>query len=118
EALVAAGDEAHTISGSVASLLDVAAGHEAAVAGALGWAGDALAVDTLAGAAAAVHRLRSDDAGQVGLLVPETAGTVDRATWPELPGGARWALDVVTCPDRLQPALERMLERVALVDDA
>jgi len=117
-ALLAAGDEAHTISGSVASLLEVEAGHEGAVAAALGWAGDALAVDTLAGAAAAVTRLRSDDAGQAGLLVPETAGSVDRAAWPALPHGARWALDVVTCPDRLRPAVERMLERAALVEDA
>jgi len=117
-ALLAAGDEAHTISGSVASLLEVDAGHEGAVAAALGWAGDALAVDTLAGAAAAVDRLRFDDAGQAGLLVPETAGSVDRAAWPALPHGARWALDVVTCPDRLRPAVERMLERVALVDDS
>jgi chromosome segregation protein len=117
-ALLAAGDEAHTISGSVASLLEVEAGREGAVAAALGWAGDALAVDTLAGAAAAVTRLRSDDAGQAGLLVPETAGSVDRAAWPALPHGARWALDVVTCPDRLRPAVERMLERVALVEDA
>ncbi len=117
-ALLAADDETHTISGSVASLLEVAAGHEGAVAAALGWAGDALAADTLAGAAAAVVRLRSDDAGQAGLLVPETAGSVDRAAWPALPGGARWALDVVTCPDRLRPAVDRMLDRVALVDDA
>ena len=73
-ALLAAGDDTHTIAGSVASLVQVEAGHEAAVAAALGWAGDALAVDTLAGAAAAVDRLRSDDAGRAGLLVAETAG--------------------------------------------
>ena len=115
-ALLAAGDDTHTISGSVASLLQVEAGHEVAVAAALGWAGDALAVDTLAGAAAAVGRLRSDDAGRAGLLVPETAGVVDRSGWPALPAGARWALDVVTCSERLRPAVDRLLERVALVD--
>ena len=115
-ALLAAGDDAHTISGSVASLLQVAAGHEVAVAAALGWAGDALAVDTVAGAAAAVARLRSDDAGRAGLLVPETAGVVDPAEWPSLPSRARWAIDVVTCSDRLRPAVDRLLERVALVD--
>ena len=115
-ALLAAGDGTHTISGSVASLLQVEAGHEVAVAAALGWAGDALAVDTLAGAAAAVGRLRSDDAGRAGLLVPETAGVVDRSEWPALPSGARWALEVVSCSERLRPAVDRLLERVALVD--
>ena len=104
------------ISGSVAAVLQVEAGHEVAVAAALGWAGDALAVDTLAGAAAAVGRLRSDDAGRAGLLVPETAGVVDRSGWPSLPSGARWALDAVTCSERLRPAVDRLLERVALVD--
>ncbi len=117
-ALLAAGDDAHTIAGSVASLVQVESGHEAAVAAALGWAGDALAVDTLAGAAAAVDRLRADDAGRAGLLVPETAGSMDRSAWPSLPSGARWALDVVSCPDRLRPAVDRLLERVALVDTA
>ncbi|MEP6650667.1 MAG: AAA family ATPase, partial [Lapillicoccus sp.] len=117
-ALLAAGDATHTISGSVASLLQVEAGHEVAVAAALGWAGDALAVDTLVGAAAAVGRLRTDDAGRAGLLVPETAGSIDRSRWPALPPGAHWAVDVVTCPDRLRPAVDRLLERVAVVDGA
>ena len=115
-ALLAAGDDTHTIAGSVASLVQVEAGHEVAVAAALGWAGDALAVDTLAGAAAAVDRLRSDDAGRAGLLVAETAGSVERSGWPSLPRGARWAVDVVSCSDRLRPAVDRLLERVALVD--
>ncbi|HEY8306987.1 MAG TPA: chromosome segregation protein SMC [Lapillicoccus sp.] len=117
-ALLAAGDDTHTIAGSVASLVQVEAGHEVAVAAALGWAGDALAVDTLAGAAAAVDRLRSDDAGRAGLLVAETAGSVERSGWSSLPRGARWAVDVVSCSDRLRPAVDRLLERVALVDSA
>ncbi|HEU4330725.1 MAG TPA: chromosome segregation protein SMC, partial [Lapillicoccus sp.] len=116
-ALLAAGDDAHTIAGSVASLVQVEAGHEVAVAAALGWAGDALAADTLAGAAAAVGRLRADDAGRAGLLVPETAGAVDRSAWPALRHGARWAVDVVSCPERLRPSVDRLLERVALVDE-
>ena len=117
-ALLAVGDDTHTIAGSVASLVQVEVGHEVAVAAALGWAGDALAVDTLAGAAAAVDRLRSDDAGRAGLLVAETAGSVERSGWPSLPSGARWAVDVVSCSDRLRPAVDRLLERVALVDSA
>ncbi len=108
----------HGISGSVASLLQVDPGHEAAVAAALGWAGDALAVETQAGAAAALASLRHDDAGRAGLLVPETAPPVDVAAWPELPAGARWAREVVHAPDAVRPAVERLLDRVALVADA
>ncbi len=116
-ALLAAQDTRHDISGSVATLLQVDAGHEAAVAAALGWAGDALAVPTQQAASAALATLRADDAGRAGLLVAETAPAVDAAAWPSLPGGARWAREVVQCPDTLRPAVERLLERVALVAD-
>ena len=117
-ALLAADESTHTITGSVASMLDVEPGWEVAVAAALGWASDALAVRTVAGAAAAVEQLRADDAGRAGFLVSETTGSADRSDWPELPVEARWALDVVRCPDDLRDALGRLLCRVALVDTA
>ncbi|MEO7236922.1 MAG: chromosome segregation protein SMC, partial [Lapillicoccus sp.] len=116
-ALLAAQDVSHDISGSVATLLQVDAGHEAAVAAALGWAGDALAVPTQQAASAALATLRADDAGRAGLLVAETAPAVDAAAWPALPAGARWAREVVQCPPTIRPAVERLLERVALVPD-
>ena len=116
-ALLAAQDTRHEISGSVATLLQVDAGHEAAVAAALGWAGDALAVPTQQAASAALATLRADDAGRAGLLVAETAPAVDAATWPALPAGARWAGEVVHCPDTMRPAVDRLLERVAIVTD-
>lgn len=53
------------IIGSVASLLHVTGGHEAAVAAALGWASEALAVEGADSAAAALERLRTNDAGRV-----------------------------------------------------
>ena len=46
--LLAAADADHAIVGSVATLLHVTGGHEAAVAAALGWASEALAVPTAA----------------------------------------------------------------------
>ena len=37
--------------------------------------------------------------------------------WPALPEGASYALDVVSCPDAVRPALAQLLDRVAVVDD-
>ncbi|MDQ2782702.1 MAG: AAA family ATPase, partial [Actinomycetota bacterium] len=116
-ALLGADEQAYRVVGSVAALLQVEAGHEAAVAAALGWAGDALAVDSLDGATTALAALRADDAGRAAMLVSETAARVDRATWPQLPSGARWASDVVSCPDGIRPAVDHLLDRVALVSD-
>ncbi|MEO7060006.1 MAG: chromosome segregation protein SMC, partial [Lapillicoccus sp.] len=117
-ALLAAGDGRHGVTGSVASLLQVEAGHESAVAAALGWVADALAVRGVDAAVAALATLRRDDAGRAGMLVSETATPVDPASWPELPAGVRWAREVVTCPDDMRAAVELVLDRVALVTDA
>ncbi|HEX7461442.1 MAG TPA: chromosome segregation protein SMC [Dermatophilaceae bacterium] len=116
-ALLAAGDEVDGLMGSVATLLQVTPGHEASVAAALGWAADALAVDSVAAARHAVARLREREAGRAGLLVAATASKVDVAGWPTLSGGAVWARAVVTCPDSLRPAVEQLLDRVALAPD-
>ena len=116
-ALLAAGDEIHGLTGSVAALLQVKAGHEAAVAAALGWAADAVAVDSVDAARRAVATLREQDAGRAGLLVGATATTIEVASWPQLSGAAVWARDVVTCPASVRPAIEQLLDRIALVDD-
>ena len=116
-ALLAAGDELDGLTGSVAALLQVKAGHEAGVAAALGWAADAVVVDSLHAARHAVATLREQDAGRAGLLVGATATTPEFASWPQLPGAAVWARDVVTCPVSVRPAIEQLLDRVALVED-
>ncbi|HZC13288.1 MAG TPA: hypothetical protein VE270_04630, partial [Thermoleophilaceae bacterium] len=103
--------------GSVAALVTVEAGAEAAVAAALGAATDALAVSDVEGAAAALDLLRAEDAGRAFLLVGGAPSTVDPGGWPALPAGARWAVDLVTAPASLRPALHRLLERTAVVDD-
>jgi len=116
-ALLAAGEQVPGLMGSVAALLQVTSGHEAAVAAALGWAADAVAVDTMKAAQHAIARLREQDAGRAGLLVAVTATAVEVATWANLGAGAVWARDVVTCPDKLRPAVERLLDRIALARD-
>ncbi len=116
-ALLAAQDESHGITGSVAALLQVEQGHETAIAAALGWAADALVVGSVDGAQLALATLRADDAGRAGMLVGESATAVSSASWPNLPPGARWAREVVSCPFDLRPAVEQLLDRVALVTD-
>ena len=117
-ALLAAADSSHGVVGSVAALLQVSGGHEGAVAAALGWASDAVAVGSADHAAAAVRSLREQDAGRAGLVVAGTARATDPASWPPLEGYAVWARDMVTAPEDVAPAVEQLLERVALVPDA
>jgi chromosome segregation protein len=105
------------VTGTVATLLAVDAGVEAAVSAALGAAADALAVADVNAAIEALSLLREQSAGRAGMLVGGGEATVDRSTWPELPAGARWAVDLVRSPEHLRPALHRLLERVAVVDD-
>jgi chromosome segregation protein len=115
QALLAA--ELPGLQGSVAALLTVHPGAEAAVAAALGAAADALAVSDLNVAVVALTMLREQDAGRAGLLVGGAPATGDRSMWPQLPAGARWAVELVQAPVELRAALHRLLERIAVVDD-
>jgi len=100
--------------GSVAALLRIEAGAEAAIAAALGPCADAVAVRSPHDAAAAICWLRDDDAGRSGLLVGGATG-VDTARGPAPVG--RWALDLVVVPPELAGAVARALDGVVLVDD-
>jgi chromosome segregation protein len=105
--------------GTVAQLVTVRTGHEAAVAAALGAVADAVAVASPGDAAAALQRLKDLDGGRAGLLV--SGATYESDSWPTLPPGAQWAIDLVEAPPSLRPALTRALRRVAVVatlDDA
>jgi chromosome segregation protein len=141
-ALLAASDRLTGVIGSVSALLTVTPGAETAVAAALGSAADAVAVADLAAAEAAIRLLKDDDAGRALLLVgsgdpaapavpavhdsqdpqdlqdlqdlhDQAAAAGDRG----LPAGARRALDLVTAPAALLPALTRLLADVVVVDD-
>ncbi len=116
-ALLAAADVVDGLIGSVAALLGVRSGCEAALAAALGSAADAVAVDDAAAAVAAIGHLRDGDLGRAGLVLAGGTGPVDSSGWPALPAGATYAVDLVECPDRLRPALTRLLDRTAVVDD-
>jgi chromosome segregation protein len=114
-ALLAASDSVSGLLGSVAALLSVRTGYEAAVAGALGSAADAVAVTDVHAAVEAIAHLKGDDLGRAGMLLG--GGPTEDASWPVLPGHATYAVDVVECPDALRPALARLLFKVAVVDD-
>jgi chromosome segregation protein len=116
-ALLAAGDRVPGLLGSVAALLAVEPGHEAALAAALGALADAVAVSTVDDVATAIRLLKAQDAGRATLLVGSPDGSVGGGQRGELPAGARWALDVVRSSEALRPALERALGDVVLVPD-
>jgi chromosome segregation protein len=103
------------VMGSVAALLTVRTGFETAIAAALGSAADAVAVVGADAAVDAIGHLKSDDLGRAGFLVG--GGAADDGAWPALPAGAAYAIDVVECPQPLVPAVRRLLDRVAVVDD-
>ncbi len=114
-ALLAATDTVDGLLGSVAALLDVEHGYETAVAAALGSAADAVVVTGSQAAVDAITHLKHDDLGRAGLLLGG-APAADR-DWPTLPDGAAYAVDVVSAPADVRPALARLLERIAVVDD-
>src|SRR5205823_6381605 len=93
-ALLARSDRVPGVLGSVAALLTVAPGHEAALAAALGALADAVAVRDVDGAVAAMELLKVDDAGHAALLVASAATGVAPGERPALPDGARWAVDL------------------------
>ena len=116
QALLAAADRLPGVRGSVAALLSVENGWEAALATALGQAADAVAVASLDDALCAVEHLRTEDLGRVGLLVGGLP-VDDPGAWPVLPGGLRYAVDLVTAPAELSPAVAVLLRDVVAVDD-
>jgi chromosome segregation protein len=108
-------EDAPAVLGAVAALLTVEPGYEAALAAALGELAEAVAVDSPAEAGAALRRLKASDGGRVGLLIAGKHELPDRSGWPELPAGAAWAVDVVSAPDPVRPAVLTALDRVAVV---
>jgi chromosome segregation protein len=115
-ALLAASDQVTGLMGSVAALLTVRPGYETAVAAALGEAADAVAVTHAEAAIDAVGHLKEHDLGRAGLLLGD-APPDDSPAWPQLPGGATYAVDAIDCPETLRPAVRRLLRKVAVVDD-
>ena len=115
-ALLAAGDRLPGVRGSLAALLTVEPGYEAAIAAALGQAADAIAVDSLDAGLASLAHLKSEDAGRAAMVL---AGVVPKVLQPDvgLPSGARWALSLVQAPEELRGVLVLLLANVLVVDD-
>jgi chromosome segregation protein len=102
--------------GSIANLLKVRPGYEAAIAAVLGAAADAIAAENFGAARSAVAALKESDGGRAAIVLSD---------WPHhtapLPGpapdGAVWAFELVDAPHRLQAAMTAMLADVVVVSD-
>lgn len=116
-ALLAAEDRVDDLLGSVAALVTVESGYEAAISAAFGAAADAVAVTGTDAAVAALDLLRTEDLGRAGLLLASDEQADAGADWPAVPEGIRYAVDVVQCEDALRPAVNRVLRKVAVADD-
>jgi chromosome segregation protein len=113
--LLAGNHQVSGILGSVAAMLSIRPGCESAIAAALGSAADAVALVNADAAVEAMIRLKVDDLGRAGMVLAGAGG--DDTSWPALPPGATYAIDMVTGPTELRPAVRRLLFKVAVVDD-
>jgi len=100
--------------GSLAALVDVSPGWEAAVAAALGRAAAAVAVESPEAAVDAIRSLRADDGGRAGFLIASPEDVV--GSRGKAPAGAVWASDVVKAPTGLQASVDHLLAGVVLVE--
>jgi chromosome segregation protein len=114
-AVLAATDTMSGILGSVAALMQIESGWESAIAAALGSAADAIAVSSTDAAENAVRMLRRDDAGRAALVVVGQNSS-DQGQWPELSGGQRYAVDLISCDADLRSSLSGILQRVVVTN--
>ncbi|NMN99710.1 chromosome segregation protein SMC [Gordonia sp. TBRC 11910] len=109
-------NDADGLMAPLSDLITVAAGYETAIAAALGPAVDAVAtVDALA-AVRALEVLKAGDGGRAALIVGGLSASA--RSYPALPGGGRWARELVTCPDAVAGAIDVLLGAVAVVETA
>ena len=101
--------------GSVANLVRVRPGYEAAIAAVLGAAADAVAAESFGAARSAVAALKASDGGRAAIVLGD---------WPAEAPRRRTAAgrrgvgdDLVDMPSRLRGALTAMLSGVAVVRD-
>ena len=116
-ALLAATDRLDGLLGSVAALVRVQTPYETAIAAAFGAAADAVAVTGIQAAVEAFDHLKAEDLGRAGMLLGGVTETERTEEWPALPPQARYAVEVVDVPERLAPAVQRALRKVAVVEN-
>ncbi len=102
--------------GSIADLVTVSSGYEAALSAVLGAAADALAANDFGAARSAVAALKHADGGRAAIVLGDWP-VDDNPPSETLPEGARWAVDLVEAPPRLRGAMTAMLSGVAVVAD-
>ncbi|PRZ43505.1 condensin subunit Smc [Antricoccus suffuscus] len=115
--ILAAKDELPGVLGALATMLNVHAGYEAALAAALGALADATVVASPKDAGRAIELLKDKDAGQASMLVSSFSGEADRYAALSLPSGAKWAADVVDAPANIAGVLAHVLAGIAVVED-
>ncbi|MGW6661021.1 chromosome segregation protein SMC [Rhodococcus sp. NPDC055024] len=98
---------------SLAGLIHVEPGYEAAIAAAMGPAADAVVAQSLDSARSAVASLADQDGGRASLIVSGEP-TIKREA--EIAPGSRHAVDVIDCPDELRAGLTAILDGVVLVE--
>ena len=101
--------------GTVAKLVKVTPGYEHAISAALGPVADAVAAEDSGAVRSAVRALKDADGGRAAIMLADWPAT--RPDSGSLPGGARWALDLIEAPPRLQGAMTALLAGVAVVDE-
>ena len=102
--------------GSLANLVRVRPGYEAAIAAVLGAAADAVAAESFGAARSAVAALKASDGGRAAIVLGDWPAEMPAPSGPP-PEGALWATDLVDMPSRLRGALTAMLSGVAVVRD-
>ncbi|NVN53996.1 chromosome segregation protein SMC [Mycolicibacterium hippocampi] len=102
--------------GSIAHLVKVRPGHEAAVAVVLGAAADAVAAENFGAACDAVAALKESDGGRAAIVLGDWPAQAAAVTG-RLPADAIWAVDVVEAAPRVHAAVTAMLAGVAVVDN-
>jgi chromosome segregation protein len=102
--------------GSIATMLKVRSGYEAAVAAVLGAAADAVAAENFGAARTAVAALKESDGGRAAIVLGNWPADNTESSGP-LPGDTVWAVDLVDMPERLRGAITAMLSGVAVVGD-
>lgn len=98
---------------SLAGLIHVEPGYEAAIAAAMGPAADAVVAQSLDSARSAVASLADQDGGRASLIVSGEPAIKREA---EIAPGGRHAVDVIDCPDELRAGLTAILDGVVLVE--
>ena len=115
--LLAASAELSGLLGSVAALVKVRSGYEAAIAVALGDAADAVAVDDLDDAIAAIEHLKSREGGRAAILLGSANDMGADPAGQRLPDGHVLAVDVVDAPASVRSAVRNLLRGVVIVPD-